>query len=75
MATTRFLHTPDGVRDICNEECLQKLVLEDRLQTAMRNYGYHSIQTPTFEYFDVQERLEPFHPVNYTNFLIKRAIH
>lgn len=56
MATTRFLHTPDGVRDICNEECLQKLVLEDRLQTAMRNYGYHSIQTPTFEYFDVFSR-------------------
>ena len=56
MATTRFLHTPDGVRDICNEECLQKLVLENRLQTAMRNYGYHSIQTPTFEYFDVFSR-------------------
>ena len=27
----QMLHTPDGVRDIYNGECKQKLLLQDRL--------------------------------------------
>lgn len=46
-------HTPEGVRDIYNIECAKKLTLENRLRKVLQMYGYHDIQTPTFEYFDV----------------------
>jgi len=49
----KLLHTPEGVRDIYNVECGKKLTLESRLKKTLRLYGYHDIQTPTFEYFDV----------------------
>ena len=47
------LHTPEGVRDIYNVECGKKLALESRLKKVFHLYGYHYIQTPTIEYFDV----------------------
>lgn len=46
-------HTPEGVRDIYNIECGKKLSLESRLHKVLQMYGYHDIQTPTFEFFDV----------------------
>ena len=49
----QLLHTPEGVRDIYNVECGKKLSLESRLHKVLQLYGYHDIQTPTFEYFDV----------------------
>ncbi len=49
----RLLHTPEGVRDIYNVECGKKLELEERLKKALHLYGFHDIQTPMFEYFDV----------------------
>ena len=49
----KLLHTPEGVRDIYNVECGKKLALESRLSKVFHLYGYHDIQTPTFEYFDV----------------------
>ncbi|MCB6202875.1 ATP phosphoribosyltransferase regulatory subunit [Extibacter muris] len=49
----KLLHTPEGVRDIYNVECGRKLALESRLGKVFHLYGYHDIQTPTFEYFDV----------------------
>lgn len=49
----QLLHTPEGVRDIYNIECGKKLALESRLHKVFHLYGYHDIQTPTFEYFDV----------------------
>ena len=49
----KLLHTPEGVRDIYNVECGRKLALERRLEKVFHLYGYHDIQTPTFEYFDV----------------------
>ena len=48
-----LLHTPEGVRDIYNIECEKKLSLEERLHKILKLYGYHDIQTPMFEYFDV----------------------
>lgn len=48
-----LLHTPEGVRDIYNEECEKKRILQDELDETLRRYGYHPIQTPTFEYFDI----------------------
>ena len=49
----KMLHTPEGVRDIYSVEYGKKSVLEGKLQKVFHLYGYHDIQTPTFEYFDV----------------------
>lgn len=49
----QLLHTPEGVRDIYNEECEKKLELQNRLHKVLKRHGYHSIQTPTFEFFDI----------------------
>lgn len=49
----QLLHTPEGVRDIYNEECTKKLALQNRLHKMLHLYGYHDIQTPMFEFFDV----------------------
>ncbi len=49
----QMLHTPEGVRDIYNLEYGKKTVLEEKLQKVFRLYGYHDIETPMFEYFDV----------------------
>ena len=49
----KLLHTPEGVRDIYNVEYGKKLALENRLKKTLHLFGYHDIQTPTFEYFDV----------------------
>ena len=52
----KILHTPEGVRDIYNDEYEKKLILEKDLCRILKNYGYHSIQTPTFEFFDIFNR-------------------
>jgi len=49
----KLLHTPEGVRDIYNGECKQKLLLQDRLHAVLTKYGYRDIQTPTFEFFNI----------------------
>lgn len=49
----KLLHTPDGVRDLYNEEYKKKLSLQDKLHQVFENHGCIDIQTPTFEYFDV----------------------
>lgn len=49
----QLLHTPEGVRDIYNEECEKKLMLQEKLHQTLKGYGYHPIQTPTFEFFDI----------------------
>lgn len=53
LMENKLLHTPEGVRDIYNTECRQKLHLQDELHNIFRQYGFEDIQTPTFEYFDV----------------------
>lgn len=52
----KLLHTPEGVRDIYNSECEKKIFLQDLLHDTIKKYGYHAIQTPTFEYFDIFSR-------------------
>lgn len=49
----QLLHTPEGVRDIYNGECEKKMVLQDHLRNTLKSYGYHFIETPTFEFFDI----------------------
>lgn len=48
-----LLHTPDGVRDIYNGECTKKLIIQEKLHQVLLRYGYHDIQTPTFEFFNI----------------------
>ncbi|HIT89739.1 MAG TPA: ATP phosphoribosyltransferase regulatory subunit [Candidatus Merdenecus merdavium] len=49
----KLLHTPEGVRDIYNSQCEKKMVLEQGLHQVLKSYGYHDIESPTIEYFDV----------------------
>lgn len=48
-----LLHTPEGVRDIYNGECAQKLHIQDCIHNVINKYGYSDIQTPSFEFFDI----------------------
>lgn len=50
---SKLLHTPDGVRDLYNEEYKKKLDIQNKLHQVFAEYGCLDIQTPTFEYFDV----------------------
>ena len=49
----KLLHTPDGVRDLYNEDYKKKLDIQNKLHQVFLEYGCLDIQTPTFEYFDV----------------------
>ncbi len=49
----KLLHTPEGVRDIYNGECERKMKLRQDLMGVLKKYGYKSIQTPSFELFDI----------------------
>lgn len=48
-----LLQTPDGVRDIYGAECELKNTIQNKIHSVIRSYGYHDIQTPSFEYFDI----------------------
>ena len=47
------LHTPDGVRDIYGVECKNKLEIQKQLTASMHLFGYHDIETPSFEFYNV----------------------
>lgn len=49
----RLVHTPEGVRDIYGLEYARKLKIQELLTEKFVSFGYHNIQTPTFEFFDV----------------------
>ena len=53
---TNLLHTPEGVRDIYNEECEKKLYLQDTIYKTIKSCGFCDIQTPTFEFFDIYSK-------------------
>lgn len=48
-----LLHTPEGVRDIYNDECAKKLLVQNNIHHVLHLYGFKDIQTPTFEFFDI----------------------
>lgn len=52
----KLLHTPEGVRDIYNDELKKKQNLLDNLKTVLGLYNFQGIETPTFEYFDIFNR-------------------
>ncbi|MFR5602189.1 MAG: ATP phosphoribosyltransferase regulatory subunit [Lachnospiraceae bacterium] len=49
----QLLHTPEGVRDIYDEECARKRSVQQQIGDTFYLYGYESIETPTFEFFDI----------------------
>lgn len=49
----RLIHTPEGVRDIYNEECEKKRYLSGKINRVFSGYGYQNIETPSLEYFEV----------------------
>ena len=49
----KLLHTPEGVRDIYDNECKKKLKVLQQMHHVLSLYSYNDIQTPTFEYFDI----------------------
>lgn len=48
-----LLHTPEGVRDIYGNELAGKEHIEQVIDRKLSSFGYESIETPTFEFFDV----------------------
>lgn len=48
-----LLHTPEGVRDIYNDDCARKLYIEGNIHNVIKSYGYKDIEAPSFEYFDI----------------------
>ncbi|MBQ8638075.1 MAG: ATP phosphoribosyltransferase regulatory subunit [Lachnospiraceae bacterium] len=48
-----LLHTPEGVRDIYGMEYARKKTASAKIAGVFKRYGYRSIQTPTFEFFDI----------------------
>ena len=49
----KLLHTPEGVRDIYNDECEKKHALLSRMRAVIHSFGYRFIETPTFEFSDI----------------------
>lgn len=47
------LHTPEGVRDLIEYDCLAKLQIESNIESVFHRYGYTNIETPIFEYYEV----------------------
>lgn len=49
----KFVHTPEGVRDIYGMECRRKQKIQELIHENFAGFGYEDIETPTFEFFDV----------------------
>ncbi|MDD3186208.1 MAG: ATP phosphoribosyltransferase regulatory subunit [Anaerostipes sp.] len=47
------VHTPEGVRDVYGLESKKRQKLQEKLTHVFSLYGYESIITPTFEFFDI----------------------
>ena len=55
-----LLHTPEGVRDVYGKECARKLTIENKINNIFNLYGFHNVQTPTFEFFDILCEINQF---------------
>lgn len=52
----KLLHTPEGVRDIYDNECKKKRKILQKMHHVLSLYSYNDIETPTFEFFDIFNR-------------------
>ena len=59
-----LLHTPEGVRDLYNEECAKKETVSAKIGAVFHRFGYRSIQTPSYEFFDIFNRDKGSAPSN-----------
>ena len=48
-----MLHTPEGVRDIYNEEIEKHEIIISKLKKLVKSYGFDNIKTPAFEFLSV----------------------
>ena len=39
----RLIHTPEGVRDVYNQECTKKLYMENQIEQVFHAFGYQDI--------------------------------
>ena len=70
----RLIHTPEGVRDVYNQECTKKLYLENQIEQVFHAFGYQDIETPTFEFLMYsEEKWEQHRPASSTNSLTATA--
>ena len=71
----RLIQTPEGVRDIYGQECDKKRYLQGQIEKLFRSYGYQSIETPSFEFFDVFSKGWGRFPLEtFINCLIEKGI-
>ena len=47
------IYTPEGVQDITGPECYIKKQMEEKARKIFESRGYHVIETPTIEFYDV----------------------
>ena len=55
MAESRNTHTPAGLTDMLVDECETKFRIESAAKEVFAHHGYHMVQPPTFEYYDVYD--------------------
>ncbi len=55
MKYDRNTHTPAGLTDVLVQECEIKFNIEKTARELFAHHGYHMVQPPTFEYYDVYD--------------------
>lgn len=55
MTNSKKTHTPKGLADVLGEECEQKFRIESSAREVFAHHGYHMVQPPTFEYYDIYD--------------------
>lgn len=55
MTESKNTHTPAGLTDMLVEECETKFKIETAAKEVFAHHGYHMVQPPTFEYYDVYD--------------------
>ncbi len=53
LLTDRLLHTPEGFRDIYNDECLDESAAIEKIMSVFHLSGFENVRTPGLEYFEV----------------------
>ncbi len=55
MTDNKNTHTPQGLTDILFDECETKFEIEYKAREVFKHHGYHMVQPPSFEYYDVYD--------------------
>lgn len=68
VTQSRNTHTPEGLTDILADECDVKFKIETAVREVFAKHGYHMVQPPTFEYYDVYDAAAATKPENMFKF-------